>query len=50
LDNVDPHIREVVNAACEELPLPARANGEHAIAIVGKEEVDKCSRPEQDCC
>jgi hypothetical protein len=50
LDNVDPHIGEVVKAACEELPLPARASGEHAIAIFGKEEVDECSRPEQDCC
>jgi hypothetical protein len=49
LDNVDPHIREVVKA-CEELPLPASANGEHAIAIFGKEEVDECSGPEQDCC
>jgi hypothetical protein len=36
LDNVDPHIREVVKAACEGLPLAAKANGEHAIAIFGK--------------
>jgi hypothetical protein len=50
LDNVDPHIHEVVKAACEERPLPARANGEHAIAIFAKEEVDERSRPEKDCC
>jgi DNA-binding LytR/AlgR family response regulator len=47
LDNVDPQIREVVNPACEEQPLPklpvvaARANREHAIAIFGRKEVDE---------
>ena len=47
MDNVDPHIREVVKAAYEELPLPelplisARADREHATTILGKNEVDE---------
>jgi len=55
LDNGDPHIREVVEAACEELPLPklplvpARANREHAIAIFGKKEIDEAVGPSDEC-
>jgi DNA-binding LytR/AlgR family response regulator len=55
LDNGDPHIREVVKAACEELPLPnrsvvpARANREHAMAILGKTDVDDTVGPSDEC-
>lgn len=55
LDNGDPHIREVVKAACEELPLPkrpvvpARADLEHTIAIFGKKEVDEAVEPPDEC-
>jgi LytTr DNA-binding domain len=51
LANGDPHIREVVEAACEELPLPklpfvpARANRGHAIAILGKKGIDEADGP-----
>ena len=51
MDNGDPHIRELVEAAREELatpkiPLvPARANLEHAIAIFGKKEIDEAVGP-----
>ena len=54
LDNVDPHIREVVKVACQELPLPklpvvpARANREHAIAMFGKKEVDEAVEPSDE--
>ncbi len=54
LDNGDPHIREVVKAACEELPLPklpvvpARADREYAIAIFGKKEVDEAVEPSDE--
>ncbi len=54
LDNGDPHIREVVKAACEELPLPklpvvpGRADREHAIAIFGKKEVDEAVEPSDE--
>jgi DNA-binding LytR/AlgR family response regulator len=53
LDNGNPHIREVVKAACEELPLPklpvvaAIPDREHAITMFGNEEVeptDECIR------
>lgn len=52
LDNGDPHIREVVKAACEELPLPklpvvpGRADREHE--IVGKKEVDEAVEPSDE--
>jgi DNA-binding LytR/AlgR family response regulator len=55
LDNVDPHIREVVKVACEELPLLklpvvlARANREHASAMFGKKEVDEAVEPSDEC-
>lgn len=45
LENADPHIREDAKAACEEPPLlklpviPDRADREHAIAILAKEDV-----------
>jgi DNA-binding LytR/AlgR family response regulator len=51
LDNGDPYIREVVEAACEELSLPklplvpGRANREHTIAIFGKKEIDEAVEP-----
>ncbi len=54
LDNVDPHIREVVKVACQELPLPklpvvpARANREHAIGMFGKKEVDEAVEPSDE--
>ncbi|MFZ0859838.1 MAG: LytTR family DNA-binding domain-containing protein [Candidatus Sulfotelmatobacter sp.] len=52
MDNGDPHIREVVKAACEELPLPklpvvpGRADREHE--IVGKKEVDEAVEPSDE--
>jgi len=55
LDNVDPHIREVVKVACEELPLLklpvvlARANRAHASAMFGKKEVDEAVEPSDEC-
>jgi DNA-binding LytR/AlgR family response regulator len=55
LGNGDPHIREVVEAACEELPLPklplvpARANHEDAMAIFGKKEIDEADEPTDEC-
>src|ERR1700733_15808419 len=55
LVNVDPHIREVVKVACEELPLLklpvvlARANREHASAMFGKKEVDEAVEPSDEC-
>jgi len=55
LDNVDPHIREVVKVAWEELPspklsvVPARANREHAIAMFGKNKVDEAVEPSNEC-
>src|SRR5258707_13814217 len=54
LDNVDPHMREVVKVACQELPLPklpvvpARANREHAIGLFGKKEVDEAVEPSDE--
>ena len=55
MDNVDPHIREVVKVACEELPLLklpvvlARANRAHASAMFGKKEVDEAVEPSDEC-
>jgi DNA-binding LytR/AlgR family response regulator len=55
LDNGDPHIREVVEPACEELPLPklplvaTRTNREYAIAIFGKKEIDEGVEPSHEC-
>jgi DNA-binding LytR/AlgR family response regulator len=55
LDNVDPHIREVVKGSCEELSLPklpvvpARVDREHAIAIFGKKEADEVVELSDDC-
>ena len=54
LDKGDPHIREVVEAACKELPLPkrsvvpARANGEHPTSSFGKKQVDDAAEPSDE--
>lgn len=54
LDNGDPHTREVVKAAGEELPLvkrpvvPSRPDLEHAIAIFGKKKVDEGADPSDE--
>lgn len=47
MENRDPHIREFVEATCEELPLPKRVilpavgKSEHAPAIFGKKDADE---------
>jgi len=55
LDHGDPHMREVVKAACEELPLPMqpvvpdRAKGKQAVPILGKKEVDAAVESSEEC-
>jgi DNA-binding LytR/AlgR family response regulator len=55
LENGDRHMREVVKAACEELPppmqpvVPASAKREQATAIFGKKEVDETVEHSDEC-
>jgi DNA-binding LytR/AlgR family response regulator len=55
LDNDDLQIREVVKAACEDLEQPklpvvsAEAHRKHAIAALGKKEIDKAVEPSDEC-
>jgi len=55
MDNGDSHMREVVKAACEQLPMPERlvipaeAEREHATANLGKKEIDEEVEPSDEC-
>jgi DNA-binding LytR/AlgR family response regulator len=54
MDNGDSQMREVLKAACEELPMPQRplvpagAEREHATAILGKKEIDEEVEPSDE--